>query len=110
MKSGMAITPAHSKEAAVSAPRRAPVTAEQTVAEAAAAEKFIADLIARGEVVEKKDPPAPGGGASGRAEKRDDRQNDDRQNDALPPGVTHEIVHRDGDKAPAVRRRRYSAF
>jgi hypothetical protein len=57
-----------------------------------AAEKFIADLIARGEVVEK------------------DEKTEERQNDALPPGVTHEIVRRDGEKAPAVRRRRYSAF
>ena len=77
----------------MSAGRRA--TAAQADAEVAAAEKFIADLIARGEV-------ADGG-----------RQNDavdDEDKTPLPSGVTHEIAHRDGDPRPVVKRRRYSAF
>lgn len=72
---------------------RGPVRpAEQTAAEVEAAEKFIADLIARGEAVEKQNDAA---------------DDDDKP---LPAGVTHEIVHRDGDHAPVVKRRRYSAF
>jgi len=72
----------------VSAARRPAGTAEQTPAEVEAAEKFVADLIARGEAVEKPDG----------------------EEKPLPAGSTHEIVHRDGDHAPVVKRRRYSAF
>ncbi|GAA0254107.1 hypothetical protein [Cryptosporangium japonicum] len=72
-------------------------TAEQTSAEVEVAEKFIADLIARGEAVEVDRTPADGA---------------DTQNDAvekpLPPGATHEVVRRDGETA--VKRRRYRAF
>jgi hypothetical protein len=72
-------------------------TAEQTPAEVEAAEKFIADLIARGEAVEIDHTPADGA---------------DTQNDAvekpLPSGATHEVVRRDGETV--VKRRRYSAF
>ena len=72
----------------MSAARRPAGTAEQTPAEVEAAEKFVADLIARGEAVEKSDG----------------------EEKPLPAGSTHEIVHRDGDHAPVVKRRRYSAF
>ncbi|SHN28900.1 hypothetical protein [Cryptosporangium aurantiacum] len=74
----------------MSAAGRAVETAEQTAAEVEAAEKFIADLIARGEAVEV------------------DRKRDATE-EPLPPGATHEI-HRDDKGEPVVRRRRYSAF
>ncbi|MFG1921335.1 hypothetical protein [Cryptosporangium sp. NPDC048952] len=72
-------------------------TAEQTPAEVEAAEKFIADLIARGEAVEVDRVP------SGSADKQNDAPEE-----PLPAGVTHEVVHRDGETV--VKRRRYSAF
>ncbi|CAG0998470.1 hypothetical protein MYXO_02848 [Myxococcaceae bacterium] len=50
---------------------------------AAEAERFAADLFARGEVAEK----------AGRS---------------LPAGVTHEVVGRDGSGRPKLRRRRFS--
>ncbi|MFB9321726.1 hypothetical protein [Cryptosporangium minutisporangium] len=75
----------------MSAARRAVETAEQSAAEVEAAEKFIADLIARGEAVEV------------------DRSRDAADEEPLPPGATHDI-RRDADGRPAVRRRRYSAF
>ena len=75
----------------MSAARRAVETAEQTAAEVEAAEKFIADLIARGEAVEI------------------DRSRKGADDEPLPSGATHEI-RRDDDGKPIVRRRRYSAF
>lgn len=88
----------------MSAARRAPDTTAPTTTEVEAAEKFLADLIARGEVVEVDRTRRPAG--------RADEQNDAPEGEAkkLPPGVTHEVVHRDGEAAPAVKRRRYSAF
>jgi hypothetical protein len=60
-------------------------------AEACAAAKYVADLIARGEAVEID------------TKKRAERS-------PLPPGVTHEIVPGEDGEQPTVRRRRYSAF
>jgi hypothetical protein len=61
-----------------------PAAREQDELAAAAADKFTADLLARGEAVE-----APGG--------------------SLPPGATHEVVGTDEQGAPIIRRRRFSA-
>ena len=63
-------------------------------AEARAAAKFLADLIARGEAVEVDKPSKS---------ERDERA-------PLPPGVTHEIVPGKDGEPPTVHRRRYSAF
>jgi hypothetical protein len=46
----------------------------------------VQDLVARGEAV----PPAPDG--------------------SLPPGATHEVVGKEADGTPVVRRKRFSAF
>jgi hypothetical protein len=70
------------------------VAGEAKSAEERAAEKFLADLIARGEAVE-----VDGRGKS----ERDERK-------PLPPGATHEVVPGKDGEPPVVHRRRYSAF
>ena len=47
---------------------------------------FVQGLVARGEAV----PPVPDG--------------------SLPPGTTHEVVGKQADGTPVVRRKRFSAF
>ena len=76
-------------------------SAEQQRAEAEAAARFLADLVARGEAVEVN---GHGAGAAGRAQGGRD------EDDPLPPGATHEVVRGERGEQPTVRRRRYSAF
>lgn len=66
--------------------RKKDETSEKTDEAEKAAERFVEDLLIRGEAVH----PDPHGD--------------------LPPGATHEIVEEPGGRKPKVRRRRFSTY